>query len=241
LGGLKLNNEFAGNHILPLRNTCHQKATHKKKSTNCFHPENRSTKLRQFLQIYVPEIDEFWRQSMEPSYKTGDLVMHERYGKGKILKTESIYYSIDFGKQGVIDISFRSEDQLKAFMPEAAGGFSDGDLVEKKLIEILQRYQGIQENVPLGDRWQGGKMVLQPANESLKAKEIPLEVFFHKIVMIRDRLRVLEQQINSHAKLSDEDKVNLQQYITRSYGSLTSFNVLFKEPEQQFTGEKGKD
>ena len=82
-------------------------------------------------------------------------------------------------------------------------------------------------------------MILQPFDKTLKPKEIPIEDLFHKIVMLRDMLRVLEQNINSHKKLSDEDKVNLQQYITRCYGSLTTFNVLFKNKEQYFVGEKG--
>jgi hypothetical protein len=97
----------------------------------------------------------------------------------------------------------------------------------------------VSEIVPLGDRWKGGVMLLQPADKTQKAKEVPIDVFFHKIVMLRDRLRVMEQQINAHKLMSDEDKVNLQQYITRIYGTLTTFNVLFKNKENWFVGEKG--
>jgi hypothetical protein len=101
---------------------------------------------------------------------------------------------------------------------------------------------GMGEVVNLGDKWIGGTMLLQPKDAALKPKEIPIDVFFHKIIMARDRLRVLEQNINSNKNLSDEEKVNLQQYITRIYGSFTTFNVLFKNKEHWFVGEKpGQD
>ncbi|MEM7040641.1 MAG: hypothetical protein AAF570_27000, partial [Bacteroidota bacterium] len=112
--------------------------------------------------------------------------------------------------------------------------------VEQMMIRILRKWSDVTEVVKLGERWHKGTLILKPFDPTLKSKEIPIDTFFHKIVMLRDRLRVMEQRINAHKGLSDEDKVNLQQYITRIYGSLTTFNVLFKNKEDSFRGESSR-
>jgi hypothetical protein len=94
--------------------------------------------------------------------------------------------------------------------------------------------------VRLAPRWEGGTVVLKPGDAQTQAKEIPLDSLFHKIVMIRDRLRVLEQKINAHDKLSDAEKVEMQQFVTRCYGTLTTFNLLFRDEGEKFVGEKGE-
>ena len=124
---------------------------------------------------------------------------------------------------------------IEAIPAEDSITFTDA---EKSLTRILRAWSDMTEVVPLGDKWEGGTMVLHPKDTNQKPKEISMEQFFHKIIMVRDRVRVIKQRINASA-LSDEEKVNLQQYITRIYGSLTTFNVLFKNKEQYFVGDKG--
>lgn len=108
----------------------------------------------------------------------------------------------------------------------------------KRLVKEVLEEENAFGYTPIQERWSGGKLVMVPRDAGLQSKEIPLEAFFHKIVMVRDRLRVLEQKVNAHAGLSDAEKVDLQQYVTKCYGSLTTFNVLFRDKEDQFEGEK---
>ena len=151
-------------------------------------------------------------------------------------------YLISFIHHGIKEID-KTDTSLDEIIAEnVSAEIETVSAVEKSLLKILRQWSDVNELVPLGDKWIGGTMLLQAADKTLKPKEIPIDDFFHKIVMLRDRLRVLEQNINSNKKLSDEDKVNIQQYITRCYGSLTTFNVLFKNKEHWFVGEKsGKE
>jgi hypothetical protein len=151
-------------------------------------------------------------------------------------------YLISFINAGIKEVD-KTDTNLEEIIPaNVSAEVETQSETEKSLLKILKMWGGITETVPLGDKWIKGMMLLQPADKTLKPKEIPIEDFFHKIVMLRDRLRVLEQNINSSKTLSDEEKVNIQQYITRCYGSLTTFNVLFKNKEQHFVGEKsGKE
>lgn len=148
-------------------------------------------------------------------------------------------YQISFIHHGIKEID-KNDPLLDEIIPEnVTEEIETHSETEKALLKILRLWNGISEIVPLADKWKGGTLVLQAADKSIKPKEIPIDIFFHKIVMARDRLRVLEQQINGHKGLSEEDKINLQQYITRIYGSFTTFNVLFRNKEQWFIGEKG--
>ena len=112
-------------------------------------------------------------------------------------------------------------------------------MTREEFAEAIREALG-EESTPvkLVPRWEGGTVVLKPGDAQTQPKEIPLDSLFHKIVMIRDRLRVLEQKINAHEKLTDAEKIDMQQYITRCYGSLTTFNVLFREERDRFVGDK---
>jgi DNA-binding transcriptional MerR regulator len=166
----------------------------------------------------------------------GARVQHPSFGEGIIVSMDTSTLKVFFRSIGDKEISrqFQGLEVIEAAQ-EGYQGLSLED-VEKSLKKVLAEHADIQHMVDLGEKWKGGKLIFQPHDHDLQSKEIPIETFFHKIVMLRDRLRVLEQNINSHKVLIDEEKVHLQQYISRAYGSLTTFNVLFKRKEDQFKG-----
>lgn len=171
----------------------------------------------------------------------GSRIQHPKYGQGVIVGVRFDTYLITFIDHGTKELEKANELIETMHAENVSVEIESASEVEKSLLGILRQWNGIGEPVALGDKWKGGKMELKPLDKSLQPKEVPIDTFFHKIVMLRDRMRVLEQQINSHPSLSDEEKVNLQQYITRCYGSMTTFNVLFKYKEHYFVGEKTKD
>lgn len=168
----------------------------------------------------------------------GSRVKHPQFGKGVVVQVRPDAYEIGFVDYGVKQLmrDFQGLEVIEAV--ETPSDMATYEKMEKSLVRVLRRFTDLQETVPLGQKWTGGRMVLYPGDTSLKEKEIPIDAFFHKIVMVRDRLRVMEQRINA-SQLTDEEKVDLEQYITRIYGSLTTFNVLFKSRDDQFVGEKG--
>ena len=178
---------------------------------------------------------------MSQELTVGTHIDHDRYGEGIVGKVNLVSYDIYFARTGKMEILKSNKEYkiLDAVEAESSSNSIDIDAIEKLIRHTLDQYGMLQEVVPLGERWSGGKLIMQPGNTSLQSKEIPIETFFHKIVMLRDRLRVLEQNINSNTKLTDEDKIDLQQYITRVYGSLTTFNILFQDKEQFFVGTGG--
>ncbi len=122
-------------------------------------------------------------------------------------------------------------------IPKEIGIDMDQDQFRTVLREVLLDELGVRD-VSIGERWSGGEIVIKPGKEGTQSKTIALDVFFKKIVMVRDKLRVLEQKVNTSKSLKDAEKVQMQQYITACYGSLTTFNVLFKDKKDHFTGQK---
>lgn len=168
----------------------------------------------------------------------GSRINHAEYGKGVVTNVSSKDYWVTFIDGGLETIAIDSEFEVIEAAENEVDTISFYD-VEQSLLTILKKWNGLGEPVAIGDKWKGGNMKLEPGQAGLAHKDVPIDVFFHKIVMLRDRLRVMEQKINA-SNLEEIEKVELQQYITRIYGSLTTFNVLFKSQSDYFVGEKTK-
>ena len=197
----------------------------------------RKKKFRCFEDAWLDNCS--YHVHMKPEdLRIGMRVKHPQYGEGVVKAITEAVAEIQFG------IGTRSvapePSGLEPAEPTAIVQSLQmplGQIIRETLeaaIEKLGVERPNHEAIPLAGRWLKGKLVLHPTDPTIQTKEVPLETFFHKIVMMRNQLRVLEQKINGHEKLTDEEKVEMQQYITRCYGSMTTFNILFKEKEDQF-------
>jgi len=168
----------------------------------------------------------------------GSRINHAEYGKGVITNVSSKEYWVTFIENGLETIAINDEFEVIDAAENDVDTISFYD-VEQSLKNILQKWSDITPAAPIADKWKGGKLILDPGQAGVAGKEVPIDQFFHKIVMVRDRIRVMEQKINA-SKLHEHEKIDLQQYITKIYGSLTTFNVLFKLNSDYFVGEKTK-
>ncbi len=166
----------------------------------------------------------------------GDLVRHPQHGIGRVDDSHG------YGETQKCWVFFARGDRTASVPRAELELLPEGGSEAYELVRLALRELRVEEepSTELGDRWKGGELILKPQDPAMTPKTIPLETFFHKIVMIRDRLRVLEAQINSRKTISDAEKVDLQQYVTRCYGSLTTFNLLFMDKTDWFVGQKGE-
>lgn len=169
----------------------------------------------------------------------GSRIDHSEFGKGVVTNITSKHYWVTFIDKGLETIDLDSDFEVIEAVDDDVDTVSFSE-VEQSLITILRKWSDASSLTPIADKWKKGNLVLEPGDPNLSNKSIPIATFFHKIVMVRDRIRVMEQKINASKNLDDQEKVDLQQYITRIYGSLTTFNVLFKNQSDNFIGDKSK-
>lgn len=184
---------------------------------------------------------------MSAQLDIGSIIHHPVFGKGQIVSRDasSFLVAFDSGESKRIDSSFEGFSSENATTVTSKAATSTpaqprSDELTEKLRELLDDFGAINPSAEIGKRWQGGVVKIIPGKEGAQPKEIPIDALFRKIISIREKLRVLEQKINNHPALSDPEKLELEAYITRCYGSLTSFNVLFATKEGQFTGMAGE-
>jgi len=170
-----------------------------------------------------------------PRLGIGALVNHVDYGRGRIVRYQDDGYLIAFKNGETHWVGY----QAPILKPIEMAGDPEIDRLKQAVREVLLDYGWLDSEVEMGKRWLGGTLRLIPGQEGTQSKDVPLEAFFKKIIGVRERLRVLEQKINNHPSLSPEEKLDLEGYVTRCYGSLTTFNVLFATKASQFTSAGG--
>ena len=168
----------------------------------------------------------------------GTQVEHPTYGPGVIVASDGDFHTIYFNQSEEAREIGADYDGLTV-LDAVASAEPSLDEITEVLSDLLDDRLDDVPRVDIASRWIGGTIVIRPGSDDLKTKEVPVESFFQKIIMVRERLRVLEQNINNHEKLDAAEKLKLQQYITRAYGSLTTFNVLFAHEEDRFRGSGG--
>ncbi|MDA8433124.1 MAG: hypothetical protein M0Z60_09200 [Nitrospiraceae bacterium] len=177
---------------------------------------------------------------MTERFHNGLVVYHRDHGTGRIVNIEEGRVVVDFIRRGLKFFSPAEAEETLSDVPqrEEEPMHEDLDEIKNALREVLQEEGLAGFAPPLAPKWDGGEIVMKPGKSDLQEKTVPVDTFFHKIVMIRNQLRLLEQNINAHKGLSDTEKADLQQYITRCYGSLTTFNALFADKNDWFVGSK---
>lgn len=166
----------------------------------------------------------------------GSRIRHNMYGKGVIIALDADNYQVCFVENGIKPIgkSYDAWDVIEQIKPDQTISYTK---LERSLERVLQNHDLLPPDIELANKWKGGSLIIRDSDGAVKEKEIPIDTFFKKIIMVRERLRVMEQRINN-SNLTEEEKINLQQYITRSYGSLTTFNILFQDKEDHFVGSR---
>jgi len=165
--------------------------------------------------------------------RIGSWIEHPQYGAGRIANHNGTRYIVSFPGYGLREVDSHEAGLRPIDSPPQE------DPIKTALREVLEEY-GFGGVAELARRWEGGEIVVRAAGGEVKEHRLPVDALFHKVVMIRDRLRVLEQKVNGNKTLADSEKVELQQYVTRCYGSLTSLNFLFQRDEDKFRGQADK-
>ena len=175
--------------------------------------------------------------SATPRFGLGTVVKHRDFGKGRVVAYDDDRYVILFAGGDTKIVAFGFE----GVQADGSAGDPELDRIAQAMRQVLGDYGWLDVDLELGKRWVGGTLKLVPGKDDTQARDIPIEMFFKKLVGVRDKLRVLEQKINSHPSLAPEEKLELQGYITRCYGSMTTFNVLFGNRASWFVGQGDKD